>query len=75
MFAFDDAPHLLKLIRNHFLDSGLLWNKELLTSRTIADLLKHTSNSDMSITFKLTEEHLSVKGVGMFIKMLLINKF
>lgn len=67
VFTFADAPHLLKLVRNHFLDSGFLVDDELLTSRTIADLLKHTSTSDASITFKLTDEHLTVKGVGMCI--------
>uniref|UniRef100_Q7M4J7 P element homolog (Lu-P2 element) n=1 Tax=Lucilia cuprina TaxID=7375 RepID=Q7M4J7_LUCCU len=62
VFAFADAPHLLKLIRNHLLDSGLVVNEQLLTPRTIADVINHTSASDVSITFKLNDDHLTVKG-------------
>ena len=61
MFTFADAPHLLKLIRNHFIDTGLLFNNGLITSRILEELLKYTSDSDVSITFKLTNEP---KGVG-----------
>lgn len=62
VFAFADAPHMLKLIRNHFLDTGLVVNKHHLTSKTFSELLRYTSASDASITFKLTHEHLTVKG-------------
>lgn len=63
IFAFADVQHLIKLIRNHFLDTGLLVNnqRDVKTSRTISDLLKYTSTSDASITFKLSTEHLTVK--------------
>ena len=59
-------PHLIKLIRNHYIDSGIIFNNVLLSSRTIVDLMKHTSVSDTSITFKLTNEHLQVKGPGKY---------
>lgn len=49
IFAFADVPHLIKLIRNHFLDTGLLVNNQLLTSRTISDLLKYTSTSMLQL--------------------------
>uniref|UniRef100_Q7M4J6 P element homolog (Lu-P1 element) n=1 Tax=Lucilia cuprina TaxID=7375 RepID=Q7M4J6_LUCCU len=64
VYTFVDAPHLLKLIRNHYIDTGLIYNGEHLTSRTIADVLQHTNKCDTSITFKLSDEHLLVKGAG-----------
>ncbi|GBP01970.1 Transposable element P transposase [Eumeta japonica] len=64
VFVFSDVPHLLKLIRNHFLDSGFVINNTVLSSRTIVDLLALTSKSDLSITYKITDEHLTVRGAG-----------
>ena len=64
IFTFADAPHLLKLIRNHFINTGLVFNNGSITSRTLEELLKYMSDSDVSITFKLTNEHLLIKGVG-----------
>ena len=26
IFVFADVPHLIKLLRNHFLDTGFIWN-------------------------------------------------
>lgn len=46
------------------MDTGLIINGEYLSSRTIADLLRETKKSDASITYKLSDEHLSVKGAG-----------
>lgn len=73
IFAFADVPHLIKLIRNHFLDTGSLVNNQLLTSRTISDLLKYTSTSDASITFKLSTEHFTVKCAGNLNSILQLN--
>lgn len=61
---FADVPHLIKLIRNHFLDTGYMYKGKFLTSRTIAQLLLLTSVSDASISYKLTEEHLTVHHAG-----------
>lgn len=79
VFAFADAPHLLKLIRNHFIDKGFVINNHMLSCSTIESLLKYTYVADTSITFKLSDENLSVKGPGMLIclnsqlKIILIN--
>lgn len=62
IFTFLDVPHLIKLLRNHYLDTGLSYNGQIISSRTIADTLQHTTKSDVSITHKISEEHLSVKG-------------
>lgn len=61
---FADVPHLLKLLRNHFLDTGYMYKGKLLTSRTIAQLLTLTLVSDASIAHKLSEEHLRVHHAG-----------
>ena len=65
VFTFVDAPHLSKLIRNHYLDSGLIFNT-FLSPHTISDLLELTSTTDMSIIYKLSEKHNSVKGTCNF---------
>lgn len=55
------------------MDTGLLVNNQLLTSRTISDLLKYTSTSDASITFKLSTEHFTVKCAGNLNSILQLN--
>lgn len=52
----------MKQVRNHFLDTGFIYNGNIISSRTIEDLIHHTNKTETSITFKLTPEHLSVKG-------------
>ena len=64
MFSIFDAPHLLKLIRNHFIDTGLIFINTVLTPRTIWNLQGVTTKSDLSLAFKLNEEHISIKGAG-----------
>lgn len=64
VFAFHDVPHLLKLLRNHFLDTGVVYKKEIISPRTISDLLQNTNKRDISITFKVNDEHLRVKRAG-----------
>lgn len=60
--VFADAPHMIKLLRNHFLDSGYLLNGKIINSKPIVDLLGHTQNPDLNIAHKLGLHLLTVKG-------------
>lgn len=59
--VFIDAPHLMKLLRNHFLDSGLHVNEHFVTSAALERLLE-INNGDLKIAFKLSRIHLDVQG-------------
>lgn len=52
------------MISNHFIDTGLLVKKELLVSRAMSDVLKHTKKSELSIIYKVIEGHVNVKETG-----------
>lgn len=64
VFVFADIPHLIKLLRNHFLDTGFKWDNSFITPKTIEDVLKHTEKNDLSIIPQVNVEHLTVKGHG-----------
>jgi hypothetical protein len=50
-FVFVDAPHLLKLLRNHLLDQGF-WVENALIARTIFEILQ-ISTTELSIAYKI----------------------
>lgn len=60
VFAFADTPHLLKLMRNHFLDTGFTSHGELISARPVAKLLD-VQRSDIGIAYRLTPEHFPTK--------------
>lgn len=62
VYVFSDTPHLIKLLRNHFLDSGILLNNNLLTKKPLEEVLSNQSTSDLKIAHRLTASHLVVKG-------------
>ena len=58
VYFFADAPHLLKLIRNWFLDNGfILDNRQKVTSAPVEELVKLT-NSEINSCHKLTPNHI-----------------
>lgn len=62
IFVFADAPHLLKLIRNNFLDHGfVLDNGQYVLSQCVQQLIAH-SRSDIKVTHRLSSKHINVKG-------------
>jgi len=61
IFVFADAPHLIKLLRNNFIDSGFLINGKMLMKKILEELVALNSN-DLKIAFNLNEKHLDVKG-------------
>lgn len=62
IFVLADVPHMLKLIRNNFLDYGFVIDNKEITKSTIENILKLTEMSDLRITHKISEEHLTVAG-------------
>lgn len=61
---FADVPHLIKLLRNHFMDHGISINGEIVTKQALIELLKETNGKDLIIAHKLTDLHLTVKNAG-----------
>ena len=61
IFVFADIPNLLKLLLNHFLDSGFTLEGEALTKRAIEQFLGLCGTSDLKIGHKITQHMLDVK--------------
>lgn len=63
IFVFADVPHLIKLIRNNFVDHGFVNdnNKEI-KKEIVEQAISATSVSDLKITHKITSEQLNVAG-------------
>lgn len=61
--VFADMPHLMKLARNHFLDSGFFYKGIHLTKKILEQILQNRGEGDdMTMAYKLTEKHLTVRG-------------
>nr|AAB31526.1 O-type P element protein {exons 0-3} [Drosophila bifasciata, Peptide Transposon Partial, 757 aa] [Drosophila bifasciata] len=61
IFVFSDAPHLIKLVRNHYLATGLHINGQTLTKSTVEQTITHCCKTDVTILFKVNESHLNVR--------------
>ena len=61
IFVFADAPHLLKLLRNNFIDREFIIDNKLITKECLERLLAVNVN-DLKIAHRLEEKHLDVKG-------------
>lgn len=62
MFVFADVPHLLKLIRNHFVDDGFVINGKEINKKIVEAVIDATSVSDLRISHKISKEKLNVVG-------------
>lgn len=62
IFVLADVPHLLKLIRNHFVDEGFIINGKEINKCLVEAVLDVTSVSELRITHKMTKEKLNVTG-------------
>lgn len=67
VYVFADAPHMIKLLRNHFLDHGYILNGKVINSKPAVDLLQNTKNLDLNIAYKLSADLLTVKGIKLFL--------
>jgi len=62
IYVFADVPHLIKLIRNHFLDQGFILNGIEINKDIIEKLIRLTSTTDLNIAHKISMESLHLKG-------------
>lgn len=63
IYVFADAPHMMKLLRNHYLDNGFtLGNGHVISKTCVEELVKLSSQSDLKLAYKITQTHLDVKG-------------
>lgn len=62
IYFFSDAPHILKLVRNWFLDTGFRLNDgKLIKKEPIKELLEVTT-SEVKVCHKLTLNHITCEG-------------
>lgn len=65
IFVFADAPHLLKLVRNNFLDHGFKLDGskgcKSVDSTCVREVVKR-STKDLKLTFRLDDRHIEVHG-------------
>lgn len=61
VFVFADIPHLLKLLRNHFIDQGFRIKEKLIDTTCIKKIIS-SSRDDLKIAHKINDYHLSIKG-------------
>lgn len=61
IFVFADVPHLIKLLRNNFIDYGFLVGGKMLNKRILEELVALNSK-DLKVAFNLSEKHLDAKG-------------
>lgn len=62
VWVFSDVPHLYKLLRNHFLDSGIKLSCGTVVTKASIEKLLSLDNAEMKMCPKLSQFHLSVKG-------------
>jgi len=60
IFVFADAPHLLKLLRNHFLNHGFNMEGQIIHTKPIKKLLAINCN-DLKVVFAISKYHLNVQ--------------
>lgn len=61
VFVFTDASHLLKLLRNHLLDQGFIWNGKTIVKEILLKLL-FINAGDLKTSYKITAYHVEVQG-------------
>ncbi|CAL8083730.1 unnamed protein product [Orchesella dallaii] len=61
VYWFYDAPHLLKLLRNHILDSkGLKLKCGKTIDKSVFEKILRADSQDFKICYKLTQKHISL---------------
>lgn len=62
-YVFADVPHLVKLLRNNFVDHGFIVDGVEIKKNIVEELiLKTNDKSDLSVAFKISLANLNVKG-------------
>lgn len=63
VFVINDPPHLLKLIRNHFLDHGFSVDGKVINQDCVKEAVALNEKRDLKVVFKIRKEHLEVRGI------------
>ncbi|BFF90413.1 uncharacterized protein DMAD_08942 [Drosophila madeirensis] len=61
IFVFSDSPHLIKLVRDQYVESGLIINGKRLTKSTVQQTISHCAKPDVSMSFNITDNHLNIE--------------
>lgn len=61
VFVFADGTHLLKLVRNHYLDKGFVINDKHISKICIEKMLS-INCKDLKVMFKVKEADLNITG-------------
>ena len=62
IFIFPDFPHLLKLLRNHLIDSKLTLPDGVVVDKSVIEDLLDVQRRDLKLAFKITHKHVNVRG-------------
>jgi len=62
IYMFADAPHLIKLMRNHILAKGFFFEDGTKITKNDFERLVALDNSELQANFSLTSEHLNLVG-------------
>jgi len=61
--VFADVPHLIKLVRNHFIDKGFILPDESYIGREVIEqYICVAANFDYKLAHKISEKHINVVG-------------
>ncbi len=62
IFFFADVPHMLKLLRNHFLDQGFFLPSGEILTKEIFDKLLNLDSGELKLCHKINQSPLLVSG-------------
>lgn len=62
IYCFADTPHVIKSLRNHFIDKGFIVDGKEVTSASVRRLLSCQS-VDIGVAYRLTEKHFPQEGL------------
>lgn len=62
VFMFPDAPHMLKLLRNWFLDTGFQLNDNIVVDKSPIVALLELDSNELKVCHKLSEKHVLCEG-------------
>jgi archaellum component FlaC len=63
IYFFADAPHLLKLLRNWFLDCGFMLENDVEINKEPIRILIENTRTEINSCYKLTPNHINVETV------------
>lgn len=64
IFVYIDVPHLLKLVKNHFLDNGFIINGKCINKECIEEILQLQEDKDLKIVHRISKNNLEVSGAN-----------